>query len=85
MQRGFALAPFPFWAIELFFKEANTYCIFAFFFLSLEYDKDSKLLLWHESQAIAVTNSNTYMHGCINSMGVSEEVTAVCEQYLLPT
>ena len=41
-------------------KEANTHCIFSFFFLSLEYVNDSKLLLWHECQAIAVINSNTY-------------------------
>ena len=70
---------------RVIFKEANSYCIFAFFFLSLEYDKDSKLLLWHESQAIAVTNSNTYMDPLIQWVSVHEEVTMVCEQYLLPT
>ena len=60
MQPGFALAPFPFWVIKLFLKASNTHCIFSFFSSSLEYNKDLKLLLWHESQAIAVTNSNTY-------------------------
>ena len=45
---------------RVIFKAANTYCIFSFFFSLLEYAKDSKLLLWDESQVIAVTNSNTY-------------------------
>ena len=81
MQRGFALAPFSFWAIELFFKEANTYCIFAFFFLSLEYDKDSKLLLWLESQAIAVTNSNTYSEPLIQWVSVKRSLRCVNNIY----
>ena len=68
-------------AIELFFKEANTYCIFAFFFLSLEYDKDSKLLLWHESQAIAVTNSNTYMDPLIQWVSVRRSLRCVNNIY----
>ena len=45
---------------RVIFKAADTYCIFSFFFSLLKYAKDSKLLLWDESQVIAVTNSNTY-------------------------
>ena len=59
MQPGFALASYSSWAIELFLKAVNTHCTFSFFFSSYEHVKDSKLLLWHESQAIAGTNSNS--------------------------
>ena len=71
MQPRFALASFSFWVIELFLKEAKTHCIFSFFFLSLEYDKDSKLPSERESQATEVTNSIKYSVRFINSMGVS--------------
>ena len=64
---------------------ANTHCIFSLFFSLLEYAKDSKLLLWNESETIAVTNSNTYSDPLIQWVLVKKEVTTMCEQYRLPT
>ena len=77
MQKGFALAPFFFWVIQLFLKGTNTRCIFSFFFSSIEYDKDSKLLLRHEPQAIAVTNSITYWEPSIDWVSVKRSLRCV--------
>ena len=66
-------------------KEANTHSIFSFFFFSLEYVNDSKLLLWNECQAIAVINSNTYSDPHYSMVSVKRSLRCVNNIYLLPT
>ena len=66
---------------RVIFKAANTHCIFSLFFSLLEYAKESKLLLWHESQAIAVTNSNTYSDPLIQWVSVKRSLRCVNNIY----
>ena len=71
---GLVCHPFPFC---LWLYIANTYCIFSFFLLSLEYVKDSTLLLWHESEVIEVTNSNTHSESLIQWLSVKRLLRCV--------
>ena len=73
--------PFPFGPYNYFLRRPTPIVSLRFFFLSLEYDKDSKLLLWHESQAIAVTNSNTYSDPLIQWVSVKRSLRCVNNIY----